>query len=123
MVGLAGGVDGLTTAGVPSRRASWQEIAEYGPEIVVVMPCGFDLDRTLREAARTEWLGDWYQLPAVQQGKVWAVNGSAYFNRPGPRLFAGLEILAQLFHPELFEGLIPPDGAATLRTPTAQPAS
>jgi iron complex transport system substrate-binding protein len=122
MVGLAGGVDALTTAGTPSRRATWQEIAAYAPEIVVVMPCGFDLDRTLREAARTEWPPQWYELPAVGRGKVWAVNGSAYFNRPGPRLFTGVEILAELFHPELFQGLIPPDGAAPLSAP-ARPTS
>lgn len=116
MVGLAGGVDGLTTAGLPSRRATWQEIAEYAPQLVVVMPCGFDLERTCREAGRTEWPPEWHSLPAVQQDNVWAVNGSAYFNRPGPRLFTGVEILAQLFHPTRFEGLIPPDGAERLTT-------
>jgi iron complex transport system substrate-binding protein len=114
MVGLAGGFDGLTESGLPSRRASWQEIAAYSPEVVVVMPCGFDLDRTLTEAAATDWPNEWRELPAVQRGQVWAVNGSAYFNRPGPRLFTGVEILAQLFQPEVFEGLVPEDGAKRL---------
>lgn len=114
MVGLAGGFDGLMETGLPSRRAGWQEIADYAPEVVIVMPCGFDLQRTLDESGRTDWPPEWRELPAVQLGQVWAVNGSAYFNRPGPRLFTGVEILAQLFHPDLFEGLIPPDGAARL---------
>ena len=112
MVGLAGGIDALTTAGLPSRRATWQEIAAYAPEVVIVMPCGFDLERTLFEAARTDWPPEWQSLPAVRAGRVWAVNGSAYFNRPGPRLFTGVEILAEVLHPELFTGLVPKDGAA-----------
>jgi iron complex transport system substrate-binding protein len=119
MVGLAGGIEALTTAGLPSRRATWQEIAEYAPEIVVALPCGFDLDRTLREAARTDWPPEWFSLPAVQQRRVWAVNGSAYFNRPGPRLFTGVEILAQLLHPGLFRGLIPADAASELSVTSA----
>lgn len=118
MVGLAGGFDAMTTAGLPSRRAGWPEIAEYGPEAVVVMPCGFDLQRTLEEAARTQWPAEWYTLPAVRDGRVWGVNGSAYFNRPGPRLFTGVEILAELFHPDRFENLIPADGASIIRRTT-----
>ena len=117
MVGLAGGLDAVTTAGVPSRRSTWAEIRDYAPEVVIVMPCGFNLERTLREANRTEWPEEWQALPAVRQAQVWAVNGSAYFNRPGPRLFSGVEILAQLLHPELFEGMIPADGAQRLIDP------
>jgi iron complex transport system substrate-binding protein len=114
MVGLAGGFEGLTAAGLPSRRASWGEIAEYAPEVVVLMPCGFDLDRTRREAAEVAWAPEWHTLPAVQEGRVYAVDASAYFNRPGPRLFTGVEILAQLFHPDRFEDFIPPGAAAPL---------
>ena len=56
-------------------------------------------------------LPGWDTLPAVRAGRAYAVDGSAYFNRPGPRLFTGLEILAEILHPELFEGFIPKDGA------------
>ena len=114
MVGLAGGMDPLMVAGLPSRQSSWHEISESRPDVIVVMPCGFDLARTFAETARTDWPPEWPELPAVQQGRVWAVNGSAYFNRAGPRLFTGLEILAEMLHPELFQGLIPPDGAKPL---------
>ena len=112
MVGLAGGVDALTTAGVPSRRATWHEIAEYEPDVVVLLPCGFDLEQTLYEAARNDWPAEWWSLPAVRERQVWAVNGSAYFNRPGPRLFTGVEILARIFHPTLVEVPLPTDAAA-----------
>jgi iron complex transport system substrate-binding protein len=99
-VGLAGGQEVLGQAGLPSRRTDWAEVAAAEPEVVVLMPCGFDLEQTCREAARTVWPSEWQTLPAVQQGQVWAVDASAYFNRPGPRLFDGLEILAELLHPQ-----------------------
>jgi iron complex transport system substrate-binding protein len=101
MVGLAGGVDGLASAGLPSRRLSWSEVAEYAPETVILLPCGYDLTETLANAAKAEWPPEWWSLPAVQQGRVWAVDGSGYFNRSGPRLFDGVALLAAAFHPEL----------------------
>jgi iron complex transport system substrate-binding protein len=100
MVGLAGGLDVLTTPGVPSRRATWDEIAAAQPEVIVLMPCGFGLDATLREAAAVSWPAVWPELAAVRANRFWAVDASAYFNRPGPRLFTGLEILARLIQPE-----------------------
>lgn len=121
MVGLAGGIEGLTTAGVPSRRATWPEIAEYAPEVVVLMPCGFDLERTRREAARAAWPEEWVRLPAVRAGRVWAVSGTDYFNRPGPRLFDGVEVLARIFHPERFDGSMPPGAAAPIPADTTPP--
>ncbi|HYU19449.1 MAG TPA: cobalamin-binding protein [Chloroflexota bacterium] len=102
MVGMAGGAEILGGIGQPSRRTSWEEIAARGPEVVVLMPCGFDLERTLRETDRTPWPAQWSGLPAVKSGQVYAVDGSAYFNRPGPRLVDGLELLASIIHPELF---------------------
>jgi iron complex transport system substrate-binding protein len=81
------------------------------------MPCGFDLARTKAELPALTKRPGWESLRAVRTGRVWAADGNAYFNRPGPRLFNGVEILAELFHPELFRGLIPPDGAAPLSAP------
>jgi iron complex transport system substrate-binding protein len=101
MVGLAGGVDRLATAGLRSRRLTWAEIADYAPETIILLPCGFDLEETLAEVSRTTWPPEWWQLPAVRQGQVWAMNGDAYFNRPGPRLFDGVALLAAALHPEL----------------------
>lgn len=115
MVGLAGGLDALGVAGAPSRRLEWDEVAAAEPETIVLMPCGFDLDHTISEAARVAWPPAWRELAAVRNGRVWAVNGSAYFNRPGPRLFTGVEILASILQPARFNGPVPADGARQLR--------
>jgi len=102
MVELAGGEDRLGDKGKPSAKVEWNKLMEFGPEIIVLMPCGFDVDRTTRELHILEGLESWRELPAVKAGKVFAVNGHAYFSRSGPRLVDGLEILAQIFHPEIF---------------------
>ena len=72
------------------------------PEVIVLMPCGFDLHRTLAERDVVQALPGWDALPAVRAGRVYAVDGSSYFNRPGPRLVDGLELLAHLLHPARF---------------------
>lgn len=102
MVRLAGGVDGLAEEGVPSREVSWERIREFDPEAIVAMPCGFDLARTEREMRAMTLPKEWGSLQAAVAGQVYAVDGSAYFNRPGPRIVDGLEILAEILHPDLF---------------------
>lgn len=102
MIEIAGGDDVLGKSGEPSRRVERQEVGDVAADVVVLMPCGFDLERCRREAQVAP-----STLPAlsgdVDQGtEVFAVDGSAYFNRPGPRVVDGLETLAQLLHPELF---------------------
>jgi len=114
MVGMAGGYDALGGIGQPSRQTTWEEIARFAPEIVVLMPCGFDLERTLSEFERTPHPAEWSALPAVRADRVYAVDGSAYFNRPGPRLVDGLELLAAIVHPELFDLPDLPDAAQHL---------
>jgi iron complex transport system substrate-binding protein len=102
MVDLAGGVDVLGRPGEKSRRAISDEIVNASPELAVLMPCGFDLERTRTEAGtvtQTQW---WSRLPVARNGGTWVVDGSSYFNRPGPRLVDGLEILAHILHPNLF---------------------
>jgi iron complex transport system substrate-binding protein len=116
MVGMAGGFDALGGIGQPSRRTTWPEIAAFAPEVMILMPCGFDLARTLGELERTELPPEWSGLPAVRSGRVYAVDGSAYFNRPGPRLVNGLELLAAIIHPELFD--LPPLPDAVRRVQT-----
>ena len=78
------------------------------------MPCGFNVERTLREIDLLYRLPGWKDLPAVKEGKLFAVNGHAYFSRSGPRLIEGLEILAQIVHPESFPWKAAPDAARKL---------
>lgn len=98
MVALAGGFDVLGRRGEPSHRVEWRQVVEANPDFVLLMPCGFDVRRTIKESTPLRALEGWNQLPAVRSGNVYALNGSAYFSRPGPRLVNGLEILARLLH-------------------------
>jgi len=110
MVGLAGGIDVLGRAGEKSRRVERHEVVMASPGVAVLMPCGFDLDRTRKEApvvTGTRW---WADVPAARAHRTWIVDGSSYFNRPGPRLVDGLEILAHIVQPDLFPK--PPEAVA-----------
>ena len=102
MVNLAGGVDVLGRTGEKSRRVEAKEIVMASPEVAVLMPCGFDLERTWKEAPIVTGTAWWADLPAAHSDRVWLVDGSGYFNRPGPRLIDGLEILAHILQPSLF---------------------
>jgi len=102
MVELAGGQDVLGKPGEKSRRVDRREIAMAAPEAAVLMPCGFNLDRTRKEAGIVTGEAWWVDLPAARTDRVWLVDGSSYFNRPGPRLVDGLEILAHVLQPKLF---------------------
>ena len=97
--------------GMPSIPIEWGKVVHYGPEVIVLMPCGFGVERTVRELPLVIRLPGWSNLPAVKRGRVYAVNGSAHFNRPGPRLVDGLELLAKILHPEIFPGPIPAEMA------------
>ena len=97
LIELAGAEDVLGKAGEPSRVVSWEEVASAEPQIVVAMPCGWDAAR-----ARAEADAHSAQLAASGAQRVVAVNGGAYFSRPGPRLIEGLELLAHIVHPDLF---------------------
>ncbi len=106
---LAGGEDRLATRGEDSVRVPWEKIREYAPEVLVLSPCGYRLDAALREAERLQAYPGWDELPAVKNNRVYAVDASHYFARPGPRVVTGMEILAEIFHPEVFRGLAPLD--------------
>jgi iron complex transport system substrate-binding protein len=95
MIELAGGEDVLGLAGEHSEVFSWEQVAAAKPEVVVVMPCGYDAER-----ARQEALDYAAELAALGARRIVAVNASAYFSRPGPRLIDGLELLGHIFHPE-----------------------
>ena len=102
MVEVAGGTDVLAAKHEPSARVSMETLSEAAPEVMVLMPCGFDESRTLREWEPLKDLPAWQAIPAAANGQVFPVDGSKFFNRPGPRLVDGLEILARLIHPALF---------------------
>jgi iron complex transport system substrate-binding protein len=108
MVRRAGGRDELAREGYPSTQIPWRRIADYDPEIIVLMPCGFTLSRTMEEFGHVTLPEEWRGLRAVRSGCVYAVNGSAYFNRPGPRIVTGLQILAEILHPDVFTRTAPP---------------
>lgn len=96
MVRLAGGVDVLGPEGRPSVRVSWDDITHADPDVVILMPCGYDLPTTRERAAELDAIPEWPQLRAVREGRVYPVDGSAYFNRPGPRVVDGVELMARL---------------------------
>lgn len=96
MVRLAGGVDVLGPEGQPSVVVTWEAIAESDPDVAILMPCGYDLPTTVEKARELDDVPEWRALRAVQAGRVYPVDGSAYFNRPGPRVVDGVELVAGL---------------------------
>ena len=107
MVELAGGISVFGDKTQSSMRLDWDEIVASQPEVILLMPCGFDLDRAREDIPTLTSLRGWNSLPAVQQGRAYVLDASAYTSRLGPRLITGLEIMAELIHPELFSGMIP----------------
>jgi len=115
LIAIAGGQSVLAAAGERSRRLSWPDVIAAAPEVIILMPCGFTLERTLAEAtALLPQRAGWSALPAVRTGNVFAVDANAYFSRPGPRIVDSLELLATLIHPELFAGWGPSGASAPL---------
>lgn len=105
MVALAGGEAVLTTAGEKSVRIAWEDVVRADPEMIVLMPCGFHLEETVAQFRALALPAEWEKLAAVRRGEVYAVDGTAYFSRPGPRLIEGLEILDAILGGGDFEGL------------------
>lgn len=105
MVQKAGGRDVLGRAGEPSFRVTAEEIAETGAEIIVVMPCGFNVERIVSEYGAANFPEEYLGLPAAREHRIFAVNANSYFSRPGPRLADGVALLAHLLHPDLFPTL------------------
>jgi iron complex transport system substrate-binding protein len=102
MIAYAGGTDVLGMPGEHSERRTWEEVGAARPEVVIVMPCGYDAQRAAEEAH--EFAGE---LEALGARRVVAVDAAAYFSRPGPRLIDGLELLGHVLHPELLPGAPP----------------
>lgn len=101
LVRLAGGAEALGTAGERSRTLDWPQVVEAAPEVLIIACCGFGVERTLADLPILQGYCGWSDLPCVRSGRVYVVDGSAYFNRPGPRLVDSLEILANALHPDV----------------------
>ena len=102
LVEMAGGVNLFGEAGKHSPWLTWEAVVAKDPEVLVVSPCGFGLARTMEEMPLLTARPEWPALRAVKEGRVYVVDGNAYFHRPGPRLVDSLEILAEILHPERF---------------------
>lgn len=116
MVERAGGRYGLAEPGDRSAVTDWETITAYDPEVLIVAPCGFDLERALTEVDALQEKAGWAELTAVQNGAVWAMDGHGYVNRPGPRLVDTLEQLAAILHPDQFGPPNPEIAKAPSRT-------
>lgn len=102
MVRIAGGEEGLAEEGKPSVRIPWERVLRYQPEVLLVMPCGFSARKARERGEELLKLPGWHGLPAVRNKRIYFLDGSSYYNRPGPRLVDGVEIMAKLFHSEAF---------------------
>lgn len=109
LVEYAGGRYDLAEPGAPARPREWSEIRGYDPEVIVIAPCGFGLDQTEAHVDELAGREGWIDLAAVENGRVFLLDGHHYANRPGPRLVDTLEYLAGVVQPGLFER--PPESA------------
>lgn len=103
LVELAGGRNLFGEAGKHSPWMTWDDLLAADPEVILVLPCGFDLTRNRAEATTLTGDSRWRRLSAARSGRVYLTDGNQFFNRPGPRLVESLEILAEILHPQLFD--------------------
>jgi iron complex transport system substrate-binding protein len=101
-VAIAGGVPLLGRAGEKSVTTTHAEVFESNPDVMVLIPCGYYTADILRQLENTRFPAAWRALPAVAGNRVWALDATSYFSRPGPRVVDGAEILAKILHPEIF---------------------
>lgn len=102
LVAMAGGVNLFGEAGKHAPWLTWEKLVEADPDVILVLPCGFDIARTRQDMPSLTNRPEWPGLRAVREGRVYLLDGNQYFNRPGPRLVESLEILAAILHPATF---------------------
>jgi iron complex transport system substrate-binding protein len=119
LVEIAGGEDPLGRKGLDSSRIPWEDVLAAQPEVIVLACCGYRAERTLEDLPILQGYPGWAELPAVRNGQVYAVDGSAYFSRPGPRVVDSLEILAEILHPGRWHLAL---GAWRLARPDGRPS-
>ena len=111
MVEFAGGKNMISKSGEHSRKLIFEEILAINPELIILMPCGFDVNRTVLEYEKTlKKNKEWLQLDAVKNNQVFAVDANSYFSKPSIRTIKGLEILAKIIQPEKFSEIKIPEG-------------
>jgi iron complex transport system substrate-binding protein len=120
-VDAAGGIDVMGEPGARSRTVSPEEVVAAQPEVILSMPCGYRLEESAGQVEGLAGIAGWQDLPAVKSGQVYAVDGSWYFNRPGPRVVDGIEMLARILHPEAWRGPAP-QGFRKIGEAAAEPA-
>lgn len=113
-VEIAGGICLLGEAGKKSVTTTYRAVYESKPEIIVLIPCGYYASDILRQMENTVFPAAWREMPAIRRGEVWAMDAASYFSRPAPRVVDGAEILAKIFHPQLFGA---PTEAEAVRVP------
>src|SRR6266851_4753276 len=123
MIEIAGGVDALARKGSDSVRIPWNDVLEWAPEVLIITPCGFNLDKVIEQTPQLFGYLGWSELPAVRDGRVYAVDANSYFARPGPRVVDGTELLAHLINPELFQWEGSPAAFRKIELSHAAPAS
>jgi iron complex transport system substrate-binding protein len=102
LVAMAGGTNLFGEAGAHSPWMKFEELAAKDPDVIMVAPCGFNMERSAAELPTLQKRSEWANFKAVREGQVFLADGNQYFNRPGPRIVESLEILAEIIHPELF---------------------
>ena len=114
MIETAGGENMISIEKMPSRKMKLEEIKSANPDIIVIMPCGFDVKRTISEYNNMLAENpDWNELKAVKENNVYAVDANSYFSKPSLRTITGIEILAQIIHPDIFGSLQLPENSFT----------
>jgi iron complex transport system substrate-binding protein len=103
LVEIAGGQNLFGVAGTHSPWMTWEELLAADPEVIVVLPCGWNIEKCRQEMPVLTSRAEWPRLQAVRNGRVFVTDGNQYFNRPGPRLVEAAEILAEILHPEEFQ--------------------
>ena len=103
LIEMGGGINLFGVAGEHSPWMSWEQLLEANPDVILVMPCGFNLARSKAEMSSLSQKPEWLQLNAVENQQVYLTDGNQYFNRPGPRLVESLEIIAEILHPAHFD--------------------
>jgi iron complex transport system substrate-binding protein len=114
MVEIAGGINGLSKPKEQSRRTSIEEIKKFDPNKIILMPCGFNIDRTIKEYKNTTSLNknqEWNNLRAIKNNELYVVDAGSYFSKPGPRTITGIEILAKIISPNEFKHITIPENS------------
>jgi iron complex transport system substrate-binding protein len=111
MVGIAGAINGISKVGERSSKIDYSQITQFDPDIIILLPCGFDLRKVFQEYGPLQKNNQWQSLRAVQNGMVFAVDALSYFSRPGPSIITGIEILAKIINPDSFPQLMVPSNS------------